>query len=195
MDEAFENITKIEELIHSIPYESSQRLSKQKADLLYIKSLLYHLKTDLNKAVEVSLQWLTLSNELTEKLDISRIYWHLTEIYLYKGESNLALDYANKSLAFQKELNNKLGLAKSLYLIGLINYTKGNFDQALTFSKQVLTNKEISNFTKIDTYHLLGIIYKEKGDLDRTIRYYNRAAKLAELLLKQIITYLSIDRL
>ena len=180
LDEAFESISKIEDLITSTSHPSAKRLSKQKADLLFLKSLLFHLKTDLTKSIELSLQWLTLSNELTEKLDISRIYWHLTEIYLYKGESDLALDYAKKSLTIQKELNNKLGIAKSQYLIGLINYTKGNFDKALAISKQVLINKEISNFTKIDTYHLLGIIYKEKGELDRTIRYYNRAAKLAE---------------
>jgi len=179
-EEAFDQILKAEKLLNSVYSEIFSDLSRQKADLLLIKSIFYRITGDVNKAYELGLQWLTLQEKIGEKLDIARIYWHLGEVYLLKGEPTIALDYAMKSLDIQKELNNQVGIATSLSLVGLSYYSKGEFDQALKFSKQSLTVDEISSFTKHATLHLLGAIYKEKGELDRTLSYYNRAVTLAE---------------
>ncbi|MFX0077176.1 MAG: tetratricopeptide repeat protein, partial [Candidatus Hermodarchaeota archaeon] len=178
--EAFTYISEIEKLLIFDFQESYQDLARQKSDLLFIKSFLYHKNTDHSKAIELVQQWLTQKEIKHEKLDISRAYWHLGEVYLFMSDPNVALDYAMKSLLMQLELNYKIGIAKSHYLVGLCHFTKGDFVQSLDALKQSLRVGEISILTKLETYHLLGAIYKEKGELNRTIRYYNRAKTIAE---------------
>ncbi len=180
IEEAYSSILEGEKLLNSLSMESSSDIFKKKADLLLIKSIFYHKKTEHNKALELALQWLSKSEHTKEKLDISRIYCHLADIHIFKSDPNKALDYAMKSLSIQKDLNNQVGIAISLYLVGLSYYSKGEFDQALKSGKESLTNKKISIFTKLKIFHLLGAIYREKGNLDRTLKYYKRALRLAE---------------
>ena len=180
VEEAFVGISEIKNLLNIDSKESITDFSRQESDLLFIKSFLYHKKTDHTKAITLALQWLSQREKLSEKLDISRVYWHLGEVYLFKSELNIALDYSKKSLVLQQEIGNQIGIAKSLYLVGLCHFTKGDFDQTLDVLKQCLMIRESSILTKLETYHLLGAIYKEKGELNRTIRYYSRANKIAE---------------
>lgn len=179
-EEAFDQILEAEKLFNSVYSEISIDQSRQKADLLLIKSIFYRIAGDVNKSYELGLQWLTFREKLGEKLDIARAYCHIGEVYLLKGEPNIALDYGIKSLDIQKELNNQVGIATSLSLVGLSYYSKSEFDQALKFSKQSLTVNKISTFTKHVSLHLLGAIYREKGELDKTLSYYNQAVTLAE---------------
>ncbi|MFX1378740.1 MAG: tetratricopeptide repeat protein [Promethearchaeota archaeon] len=180
LGEAHNYIEEAENLINPLINNSSFDIIEQQADLILIKSIIYRISNDLNKALELALKWLELKEKTSKKLETSRIYWQLGEIFLYKSEPNRALDYAKKSLTIQKELNNPVGIATSLNLVGLTYYSKGNFNQALKFCKQSLTIKEISVRTKIDALHNLGAIYKEMGEINRTLRYYNRAIALAE---------------
>ena len=180
VEEAFDCISEIETLQKTGSLESFPEFLSQKSDLLFIKSFLYHKRTDHSKAIELALQWLTQREKISENLDIALVYWHLGEIYLFKSEANIALDYAKRSLVLQQELGNQIGIAKCLYLVGLCHFTQGDFDETLNFLKQSLAISEISILTKLEAYHLLGAIYKEKGELNRTIRYYNRAFKIAE---------------
>ncbi|MHA2130384.1 MAG: tetratricopeptide repeat protein, partial [Promethearchaeota archaeon] len=173
-------ITKAEEIFNSISHQSSTAFSRQKADLLRIKSKLLHFKGAERKSLDLALQWLKIQERFNKKLEISQIYCQIGELYLYKNEPDLALDYFLRSLKIQKDLNNRIGIARSLSLVGLSYYVKGNFDQALICCKKSLMISEIGNLTKIETLHSIGAIYKEKGELDRTIRHYNRAVRIAE---------------
>ncbi|MFX0104599.1 MAG: tetratricopeptide repeat protein [Candidatus Hodarchaeota archaeon] len=125
---------------------------------------------------------MALGEKISEDLDISRICWQIGQIYFVKSEPNKALNYAQKSLKLQKKLDNQLGIAASLTLLGGAYYSKGEFDQALKFCRQSLKIKEISERTKLDTLQPLTAIYREKGELSRAVRWYNRAIKLAEKL-------------
>ncbi len=180
LEEALVCITEIEKLMIIDFKESYPDFSRQKSDLLFIKSFLYHKKTDHSRAISLALQWLSQRKIVSEKLDIARVYCHLGEVYLFKSELNIALDYSKKSLALQHELDNQIGIAKSLYLVGLCHFTKGDFDLTLEVLKECIMIKEMSILTKLESLHLLGAVYKEKGLLNRTIRYYNRAKRIAE---------------
>lgn len=178
-NEALECIKEAEEILEKFPTKPTYR---HYSDYLSIKSKIYNIKGDLNEAFELALKCLDKCEELGEKLYIARAIGNLSELYLYKAESDLALDHAMKSLEIQKSLNNLVGIASSFHLVGLSQYTRGNFEQALEFGKKCLAIKEISVYTKIDVLHLLGIIYKEKAQLERTIRYYKRSLHYAEQL-------------
>ncbi|MFX0029951.1 MAG: tetratricopeptide repeat protein [Candidatus Hermodarchaeota archaeon] len=179
-EEAYDYIIEAESIFKSLSTTASVHFKKQQADILLIKSIICRSNGELGEALSLAKQCLDLYEKQGEKIELSRIYWHLGDIYLYKSEPDIALDYAMKSLELQKELLNQNGIAKSLYLVGICYHSKSDFDLALKFCKQSLTIKEISILTKLESLHLLGLIYKEKGELNRTIRYYNRAAILAE---------------
>ncbi|MHA2390530.1 MAG: hypothetical protein ACXAEX_01045 [Promethearchaeota archaeon] len=178
--DAFEYILEAEEIIKTLSKKSIVKLAKPYSDFLLIKSIIYNSRGDLNKALDLALQCLEKQEEIGERLDLSRIFMHLGDMYLYKGESDIALDYAMKGLKMQKELNNMVGIANCYHLIGLSYYTKGDFEQALEFGKKSLAIEEISVYIKIDILHLLGIIYKERGQPERTIRYYKRSLAISE---------------
>lgn len=179
LENALNLLSETEELARSI-FDENNYSSRIQADLLLTKSIYYRFTDDINKSLEFALKWMTSREKLAEKLEISRMYWHLGETYLYKSEPNTALDYSMQSLEIQKELGNQIGIAKSLSLVGFSYYSKGDFEQALSFCKQSLAINQISILTRLKTLHLLGAIYKEKGELNRTLSYYNRAVKLAE---------------
>ncbi|MFW9970404.1 MAG: tetratricopeptide repeat protein [Candidatus Odinarchaeota archaeon] len=180
IEEAENCILEAEKLFSVLSTETVSDISRKKADLLLIKSIFYHFKTDHDRALDFALQWLSIPERHQNKLDISRIYNQIADIYLFKSDPNKALNYALKSLSIQKELNNQIGIATSLYFVGISYYSKGDFDQALKSAKESLIFEEISLYTKLNSFHLLGAIYREKGDLDRTIKYYNKAASIAE---------------
>jgi tetratricopeptide (TPR) repeat protein len=180
IEQADRCILECEKILSSPALESKPGVIRKKADLILIKSILLHRKTDHDKALELASKWLSMPEHVKESLDLSRIFCLMADIYIFKSEPSTALDYAKKSLAIQKKNNNRLGIASSLYLIGLSLYSKGDFDQALKAGKESLTFGEISIYTKLKLFHLLGAIYREKGDLNRTLKYYKRANKFAE---------------
>ncbi len=173
-ENALEYISEAERLLNDF-YDK-----KQKADCLFIKAIAYHYKTEHNKALELAFQWLELHETQKKALDIAHLYYQIADIYIYKGELNQALDYANKSLRIREELGNQIGVVSSLYLIGLIYFQKGNFDQALGVVKGFFNIQEISLATKLRIYSLFGAVYKQKGEVDRSLKYYNKAANLAK---------------
>ncbi len=180
LEQAYNKVKEAKKSIKLISEDTAVDVPKMEADLLLIKMVVYHYRTDHTKALKLAKQWLSLRENLGEKLEFSRIYNLLVDIYLLQNNPNMALDYALKSLELQKELENPIGIATSLNFVGLSYFRKGDFDQALEFCKQSLNIKIISVSTKLSSLHLLGAIYKEKGYIDRTLRYYSRAAKLAE---------------
>lgn len=180
IDIAYECILEIEILIKSSHNGDSRAFSRLEADFLLIESTVYYFKDDLNKALVLAKKCLNLEEQLGEKLEISRAKWLIGNIYLLKNEIDKALDYAMNSLALQEELNNPTGIAYCQSLQTLIFHYKGDFDQAIKLCKYSLMISEISTYTKLNTLHILGSVYKQKGELNRTIRYYNRAVKIAE---------------
>jgi len=180
LENSIELILEAENTLNSIFNHQNYEITRQKSDLLLMKSIIHRITGDLNKSLELALQWQTLGEKISEKLDISRNYFNLGEIFLLKGDPKVALDYVKKSLKFQQELNNQIGIASCTSLVGLSHFSKGEFDDALKCCRYCLSIKDVSKRTEITTLHLIGAIYKEKGELNRTLRYYNRAAKLAE---------------
>ena len=179
-EEAIGIIMDTERIFKPLMDDSTFDYSRQQADILLLRSKICRSKGELNEALELAKECLSIQQNLNNKLDLSNIYYHLGELYLYKSDSHSGLDYAMKSLDIQEELGNKSGIAKSLYLVGTSYFVRGNFDQALKFEKQSLKTDEISNLTKIESLDLLAGIYINRGQLDRAIRYRKRAINIAQ---------------
>jgi tetratricopeptide (TPR) repeat protein len=180
IEESFVIILKAEELHKAILNYPNPDFSRQRSEIYLLKSIICHHKGDLNKAIDLAKQSLTLAEKFGEKLDLARIYYHIGLLNLFKTESNLGLEYAMKSLELHEDLTNNIGIATSRYLVGTCYYTKGDIDQSLNNIKKSLAIKEISKLTKFNSLDAIGGAYINKGDLERALRYRIRAATLAK---------------
>jgi tetratricopeptide (TPR) repeat protein len=178
-EEAFDIVLEADKILKSIAISPKPDISRLQAEFFLQKSIVCHSKGDLNEAIKLALQCLSLTEESGEKLDIARIYYHLGELHLFKNESEIGLDYAKKGLKLQKELNNGIGISKCSYLVGTSYYTKGDVDHALKYIRKSLAIKDISSYTKCNSLDLLSGIYVNKGELNRALRYRIRAERLA----------------
>ncbi|MFX1525794.1 MAG: tetratricopeptide repeat protein [Promethearchaeota archaeon] len=176
VEQAFENIAEAEKIFSSLMNKSS----RMNADILLIKSMIYHHNGNLIEAFELAKKCLSLQEKSGEKLDLANIYCHLGELNLYKGENDLGLNFAMKSLELHRELNNQTGISKCFHLIGSSYYNKGEFNQAIKIGKQGLMINEIDIITKLESLDLLADSYKSKGELDLALQYQNDAAVIAE---------------
>ena len=180
IDKALELILEAEKLLNSLTGKSTSDLSIQSANILSRKSWLYFYKMDLNTSLESNRQCLSLLKKRGNRFEIASnfliggyIYWNLLEL-------DAAFNYAMKSLDIMEELNFHRGIANSSTLVSNIYLAKGDFNQALIFCKKSFSIKEISNRTKLINLNLLGAINYQKGDIDKSLKYYNQARALAE---------------
>ncbi|MFW9895985.1 MAG: tetratricopeptide repeat protein [Candidatus Thorarchaeota archaeon] len=176
VEEAFENISEAENLFSSINNTSS----RINADILLVKSMIFHHMGDLSKAFELASKCLSFHEKSNERLDLANIYCHLGELNLYKSDNKLGIEYAMKSLEIHKELDNQVGISKCLHLIGSGYYNNGEFNRAIKIGKQALSIKEIDIITKLESFDLLADSYKSKGELDLALDYQTKAGELAE---------------
>jgi tetratricopeptide (TPR) repeat protein len=152
----------------------------EKADLLYMKSILYYFNDNYEQAISNALQSLNIFKILEQKLDIANVSIQLAQIYILKFEVDLALEYALNSLDLYNDLNHDYGVSECLSVLGGIYYSKRDFKKSLKYIRQSIKSNKISDHAKLSSYGTLGTIYREKGELTRALRYYNRGIKLSE---------------
>lgn len=180
LEESKKIIEDIESLLYEHRNDSSLNLKRQNNDFLIIKTVVNRFNADIDQAYKSINQWFSKNQQNGENLDFSRAFIILGEIYMYKNEPKKAIEYFEKSLNLQSELGNQIGIATSLQYLALGFYTIGNLDHSQSLCKKSLSIPNISIFTKSSSLHLLGGIYKDKGELDRTLRIYRRVAKIRE---------------
>lgn len=179
VDESLALITLAETTFESFRKDLYSDYSRKQAALLLLKSEICRSKGELNEAFELAEKCLSIQLCLKKNLDLADIYYHLGLLYLYQSDSNSGLEYATKSLKIQEELNNRSGISKSLSLIGTSYFVKGEFEKALEFARKSLNIKEISIRSKLEVLDLFASVYKNRGQLERAIKYLKRAIKIA----------------
>ncbi len=181
LEESKQIIDEVESLLNEHKNNPSLNLKRQMNDFLIIKAIVYRYSADLDQAYDSVNQWLLINQKDGEKLDFSRVYIILGDIYIYKNEPDKALECFEKSRKLQSELENQRGIATSLQYLAFGYYYIGNLDHSQLLSKKSISIPKISTFTFSTSLHLLGAISKEKGELDRALRIYKRAAKIREV--------------
>ena len=181
LEESKQIIDKVESLLNEYKNNSSLDLKRQINDFLIMKAVVYRYTAILDEAYESINQWISNNQKDGEKLDFSRTYIILGDIYIYKNETEKSLECFEKSRILQSELENPIGIATSLQYLALGYYLMGELDHSQSLCKKSITIPKISTFTLSASLHILGAISKEKGELDRALRIYKRAAKIREV--------------
>jgi len=180
VDKALKLILEAEKLLNSLSDESSANISKLKYYLAYTKSCIYLSKSDINIALDLALEALTLGEKIKNNVMVGYALYQITLTYLMKGELDTALEYAMKSLKLAEELDFQVQIASTVWVIGRLYYLKGDLNRALEFCKKGLSIEKISDIIKVYTLSNLGFIYRDRGELDKALKYTKQSSKLAE---------------
>ncbi|MFX0001344.1 MAG: tetratricopeptide repeat protein [Candidatus Hermodarchaeota archaeon] len=179
-DEAIDLISKAEELFNSLSNGSPANITKLKFLLTYIKSRIYLQKNNINTALDLALEALTLGEKIKYDVQVGYNLDLFAVIYLHKGELDTALEYAIKSLKLFEKLDFQTGIAQILFTIGLIYFSKGDLNRALDLCKKSLSIEKISDYIKASSTRTLGQIYQSKGELNKALKYIKQSTKFAE---------------
>ena len=179
LEDSIDIINQAEELINSKYENPPSDAPRQYSDFLTMKFIVLRYASNLKESFNTVNEWLSLYEGSSEKIDKSKIYIQMSESYLYDSKADIALDYAKKALDIQKELINKIGIASSLYSIGQSHFVMGEIEKSLDYFKECLSLPEISVLTKLEAMHMMGAVFKEKGEINRALRYYRRSVELA----------------
>ncbi|MFX0001795.1 MAG: tetratricopeptide repeat protein [Candidatus Hermodarchaeota archaeon] len=177
LEEAIKLIVEAEKLLSSLDGISSSHLSRLKLWILSIKSATYFLMGS-KEALELTQEGLALAEKTKNFTFIATFLEGLG--WTHFSYPDKALDYTIKSLNLCKKLNYKLGIGRSLSLMCTLYFAKGDFNLALDFGKRSLALKELGPFSKANTLVALGSIYREKGELEKALKYYKQGIKLSE---------------
>ena len=111
----------------------------------------------------------------------AKTYYDAARYSLYeKGDLTLFRSYIDSSMQFSKISKNTRLEAQSHFLYGLLERLEGNYDKALThletniiFFENDSTNKSYAMFQK-------GVIYRQLGDFDESLKTYLDILKIFE---------------
>jgi len=180
VDKAFKLISECEKRINSFTDKTSIDLLRHKGYLLLLKSWGYLFKNELDSALELANKSLQLRKKTSSQIEIAFNHLLLGNIYWNLGEIDTSLIYAIKSFDLMEELGFHRGISLCSNLVGQGYLDKGELNQASRFFKKGLSFKEIDNRTKANCLQRLGVIHYQKGEIDRSIKYFNQAKELAE---------------
>jgi len=188
-DSTLELIHEAEMWVDRLAKETDSKLLQERAVLLLAKSWAYVYKGDTIMALKLALKGISVRNNLDEKIRSNKsIFMNvdpdllLCYIYQIRGELDYALDYAIKSLEFQKKNNNAINTASSLRALGIIYSYKGDFDSSIKYCNQGLSIRSISNFSKYNTFLVLGRNYKIRGELNQALKYFEKADTISKVM-------------
>ncbi|MFX0030386.1 MAG: tetratricopeptide repeat protein, partial [Candidatus Hermodarchaeota archaeon] len=167
-------------------YQTSQEFNKGifSFDALYVKicvCMMIDRWEEFFKNIELSIS-LFKSIRQEDLLKYPQIEADMDNIYATKsffiGEFDHSLEYADKCIAFY-EKNDPLSFSIPFMLStkAYAYLVKGEVNQALDCNKNALSLTPKSNYDvfiiwKAQVYRSMGIIYYQKGDLDRALEYH-----------------------
>jgi tetratricopeptide (TPR) repeat protein len=181
-DEALDLLLKAEKLLNSHSNESQSKLLKLKNMILTNKSWGYWFKNRINDALDLSSQRQPILEKLGDNSSLANNSLLRSYLYLSKSDYDAALDYAKKSLILCRQLNDQWGISGSLNSLGYIHYYKGNLNIALEYAQKSLNNNELDNRLRIEALEVLGLVYREKGEISQALEYFNQVVSLADKL-------------
>jgi len=147
---------------------------KKLFSLLFIILILttMSMATEILDSLLLELEKTSGKNKIPILLSISNIY--------EMGDVDKGLSYATQALDIAREIDDQDLIISSNINIGQLHIRLGNYDTAeellLESEKYLKKNKKYHNLSTV--YTNLGLLYREKGDLDNSLDYYNKALQL-----------------
>ncbi|MHA2035100.1 MAG: tetratricopeptide repeat protein [Promethearchaeota archaeon] len=119
---------------------------------------------------------------LKELLEREADLMHLKGIIYYylKKEFTKAIEHFNKALVIQEKLGNKSRIAEILMSFVRLYYFKGDLDESIAHSEQIIGNSDFPKIYKCKALGRLVYALRNKGELERAIKFNNQWQKFAK---------------
>ncbi|OHX67920.1 tetratricopeptide repeat protein [Flammeovirga pacifica] len=87
-----------------------------------------------------------------------------------------------ESLQYYEKIKDVKRLGQTNLSIGEIYFALGELDSGYTYIKEGIVHLKTAGYVKgiINGYHLSGLYYKQKGNLEEAVNYYNRSLSLSK---------------
>ncbi len=145
----------------------------------------YTKQGNLPQAEKVLIESLHIKEGLGNRFQVSITCNNLGKVYIQQGNLGEAENLFRRSLAIKQEINDRQGQGVSLNELGEVCRLKGEFDRAMNYYYESLsikdqisasTNSAVSdNHGKGLTYMNIGLLFKEQGDIEQSIRNWQKA--------------------
>jgi len=138
----------------------------------YLGANIYRIKGDLDKALNLYMESLSLFRKQSDNFGIGRVSLDIGNIYRLRGRFSEALKYCQDSLNIFNKLGNDYERGRALYTIGRVLMSQGLLDPALNYHLQAL-----ELLRAVNAPFGIGIALRNIGDVYRLQRCLQDAFK------------------
>jgi len=169
-------------------YSQSGNKSQESYYLNKIASLYWDHQLPL-QAAEYYKKSLQLNHALGNQNAIAIISNHLGMIYADQKQQEPSLQYFEQSLTARKALGDKTHIVSAIINVAVSLNTKGDYQQAITQLEEGLAlAKELQSVKLMRScYGMISDNYRQLGNNDKAIEYYNYFASLEKKIQEEII--------
>jgi len=187
LDDTLKILSEIETML--IENSAEERL--EKSEICMIRSWVYWMKGELDKAVKENEMGLKIVDDafLLGTIDEAQLkrrksvgYNNLASVLWVRGEYDKMIELYIKCLKISEEIGDKQTIAKTSGNLAIAYYQKGEHDKAIELCQRSLrTFEEIGDKQSIGKASLnLGSMFDKNGEYDKAFEYFQRDLKISE---------------
>ncbi len=166
----------------------------------------YTQLSEFDKALECCFKSMKIREEIGDLTGVASCNLNIAEVYIEMNELGNAAQFVENAISFYRENGKEIQLSKALNMMGALCKDFGKLDQAITVLLESLEIKEKYNQINLIhvTLHTLGLVYREKGDYEKSRSFFERSLEIrrelghndnvASSLLALAYTYLLEER-
>lgn len=167
-------------LLSSLDWNENNNLLQEIADDQMEIGMLYFMTSNFSEGIEYSNRAYDIFFELNDNEGMNFVNLNLGNCYSILGNFDKALSYNLKATEYAELLKDPTMIANCFNNVSITYKELGEFQKAIDNSlKSILIKEKLKQPVGL-IYGNIGVIYKEWGNLDRCIYYYNKAIKFNE---------------
>lgn len=155
----------------------ANNLTKGEAGVLNNMSLIYIVKGQYNKALDMLNQSLMIKEQLNDSLGIANTYLNIGTVYETQDKKDLSIAYFQKAVTMYRKLHSPIELAKALNNLGEVYTKTKDYETALQYCIEALQIRRAENdrYNIAASYATISGIYRSKRNFARAHENINFA--------------------
>ncbi|MBI5218473.1 MAG: tetratricopeptide repeat protein [Bacteroidia bacterium] len=147
---------------------------------LRYKGIIYYYSGNFTMAMIKYHESLKISEQLENKIEISKCLTNIGLILFDQGNYKQALENFQKNLEMNRAIQDKSGIGSCLNIIGNIYVKQKNYASALNYYEEsIKINESLHDKSQISaSYSNIGVIYRNLKDYTKAILYYRKALEI-----------------
>ncbi|HAI75099.1 MAG TPA: hypothetical protein DCM08_02535 [Microscillaceae bacterium] len=168
----------------SLQYFSKQKDDRSAAYVLNNIGMVYEQQKQLDKALSFYSQSLVIGQRTNDKRATASTMVNIGDVYRKQNRLQEAKETYDQCLDWHQKVGNEEGITSIKFKIASIEAAQGNLPQAESALLEVLEISQSRAFLELqrDINKELSLIYEQKKDFDKALRYYKQFTNLDDSL-------------